>query len=421
MSNINNILTVNPNIIIKQMRDKQKYVLAIINKKYIPIFLKQHFIEIIDFVNNNKLTLNELENKYNAEDIKVLLDGNIISDNMVSSNNLDMLSNLNFEYQMKKLFKMAFSNRTPLNAIFEITYNCNYKCKYCYVEGVKSNMLSIEEIKTILYKLNELGIYELLITGGEPFLHPNIIDIIDISNKLGIVVKIGTNGSFINEDIAKELSKYPNVTINLSYHSCDETTFDKFTRSKNSFKKLIEAVEYLKAYNIQYNLKYTVTKENEASMKEDILFLEKNKYSFTIFTQILPDISNNKDNSKYCVTEESIEWLYKNKYMQFAKSSCSACKTKIWISPSGEVYPCELVRSSIGNILSDDINTIWDGNKCKAILNSKLHTPLEKCVGCDKKDYCNNCLAYLDYPNWNDSLNQFCKTAGVLKKVLNIS
>jgi radical SAM protein with 4Fe4S-binding SPASM domain len=86
------------------------------------------------------------------------------------------------------------------------------------------------------------------------------------------------------------------------------------------------------------------------------------------------------------------------------------------VSPEGEVYPCELVRKNMGNIINENLEDIWEGEKAKEVLCSHLFETPEKCVKCNIKDYCNKCLAYSNYDSWGGNFEYYCKVAKIIKK-----
>ena len=88
----------------------------------------------------------------------------------------------------------AFLFRTPINARLWLTYRCNYKCRMCGVwEEKRSSEMSLEEFKTAAYNLKKLGIAQVILTGGEPLLRHDIVEVIKIFKPHGFVIRIQTN------------------------------------------------------------------------------------------------------------------------------------------------------------------------------------------------------------------------------------
>jgi molybdenum cofactor biosynthesis enzyme MoaA len=89
----------------------------------------------------------------------------------------------------------------------EITGKCNLLCKYCYNEKfnsskVSSNELSFKEIKKLIEEGMALGINNVLLIGGEPLLHPEIIKILDYIKNKKLSLSITSNGTIVSNSIS---------------------------------------------------------------------------------------------------------------------------------------------------------------------------------------------------------------------------
>ncbi len=137
---------------------------------------------------------------------------------------------------------------------------CNIKCKHCYLDCYqntkKKNFLSIDKVINILkFNLNDLK--RIYLTGGEPFLHPKINDILRLCLQKSNVT-ICTNGTLLNEKKIKVLKNIEDEThnkilIRLSLDHFTEGRNDEY-RARGVFKKVINASTILQRYGIKYDL-----------------------------------------------------------------------------------------------------------------------------------------------------------------------
>ena len=92
---------------------------------------------------------------------------------------------------------------------------CNLRCKHCYQEDCnEKRIMSLNEFKYIIDSYKNLygnNCYKIAITGGEPFLIPNIIDYIKYGSQNFELVQILTNGTLITDSLCKDLQKIPNL------------------------------------------------------------------------------------------------------------------------------------------------------------------------------------------------------------------
>ena len=88
----------------------------------------------------------------------------------------------------------------PFSVAWQITSRCNLRCKHCYYidKDYSSKEITKERFKEILDELNELGIVEINLTGGEPFIRKDIFEIISYIKQKNIALKISTNATLIN-------------------------------------------------------------------------------------------------------------------------------------------------------------------------------------------------------------------------------
>lgn len=148
--------------------------------------------------------------------------------------------------------------------IFAVTYKCNFRCQTCYYGYNMDNAianndreLNIDEIKKISLSIGNLD--KLLISGGEPFLRDDLVDICEIfylQNKVGFI-QLPTNGFYtekIYEYTRKILYKCPKAQIEMGV-ALDglEETHDEIKGVKGSFKKVIETVRQLANLKKEFN------------------------------------------------------------------------------------------------------------------------------------------------------------------------
>ena len=128
----------------------------------------------------------------------------------------------------------------------EITSVCNEKCIYCYNEKEikKVNYIKFEHIKHLINQCNKDILEGIVLSGGEPLLHNEIDDILRYLNHEGINIAIISNGTLINKEMAKLLSKY-RPSIQLTIDGFNEDIND-ISRGIGTFKKQIDALNNLK-------------------------------------------------------------------------------------------------------------------------------------------------------------------------------
>lgn len=225
---------------------------------------------------------------------------------------------------------------------FNITRRCNLHCSNCYVYDYinqnNNNMmmdLSLDKMKTIIDHSSVNIVY---LSGGEPFMHPNIKDIISYLTNVGIKVNIATNGQLLNEEMCCFLN-HKNISLLISLREEHEKTF--------------QIIKMLESYQIQVVCYHIPTERSsilipklvvECPSVKKIKLLYDSRYpksSFEWFS-ILNKIYNNL---KYyiddIVVEVEIAFLPKTNII--AKGERRGAFDRIQVSTEGLLYYCPLL------------------------------------------------------------------------------
>jgi MoaA/NifB/PqqE/SkfB family radical SAM enzyme len=127
----------------------------------------------------------------------------------------------------------------------QITTECNHDCIFCSVQKNPLRRLSLDMIQKSLKRLKKEGVTDLSITGGEPLLHPDFMDIIKVIQKTDFSeVTIQTNGSLISEKIVKVLQKYNNIKFFVSFHAPSARIFSDITKT-GTYEDVLEGIRLL--------------------------------------------------------------------------------------------------------------------------------------------------------------------------------
>lgn len=174
-----------------------------------------------------------------------------------------------------------------------ITDKCNFRCKYCMPEDNfdilrNDEILTFEEIIKICRCASKLGIVKIKITGGEPLLRTDVIDLIKSIKKLPHIknVTLTTNGAFLYDKI-QELKNSGIDSINVSLDTLIKEKFNDITR-RNEFDRVIEGIKA--AINIGIKIKINCVPIRNFNFDEiaDIAAISKDKNIDVRFIEMMP-------------------------------------------------------------------------------------------------------------------------------------
>lgn len=265
----------------------------------------------------------------------------------------------------------------------EITNNCNLNCSFCSKTTRRKKSMTIEEFTKVVEKIKSYTNYIYLHVKGEPLLHNNILEFLEIAQKNNLKVNITTNGTLFNK-YAKDLGKYSSLNkINFSLHSEN--------KKENYFEDIFNNTMYLSPKTtIIYRL-WTL-KDNKLDEKSTMI-VEKIKEYYKLSTEIVEKIIKEKNikicNNIYIDKDNEFEWPK----ITNTKSNgyCYALKTHIAILSDGTVVPCCLDAEGIinlGNIFTQNLDEIINSRRYQEIQKSfQDRKPKEElCKSCTFKD-----------------------------------
>ncbi len=166
----------------------------------------------------------------------------------------------------------VFANEHKLFSIsFELTYRCVEKCIHCYIDDAPkfcaADELTLDEYKDILRQAREMGCVNVLFTGGEVLLRPDLCDIVESAVKLGFIVNIYTTGVGLTDKVFDRLCAAKVNGISVSLYSGIASEHDKITGVKGSFEKTLKAALMFKAAGVNTFIKCVAMKQNFDSLE----------------------------------------------------------------------------------------------------------------------------------------------------------
>ena len=276
---------------------------------------------------------------------------------------------------MKKRFKKIY---------IEITNKCNLNCSFCSRTTKEGKELTIDEFIEIISKIKDYTDYVYLHVQGEPLLHKDLEEFLNICEDNNIKVNITTNGTLINKyvDIFKKSKSLRQINISLHSENNKKNYYDEVF---SSCKKLSSNI-YI-SYRI-WNL------NTLKPTKELINIIDKISEYYELDDSLKESILKEKSTKIYINTfvdkDNLFEWPDLNNSVD-KDGFCYALKTHIGILSDGTVVPCCLDRDGIinlGNIFKESLDDILNKKITKDIIdgfkNNKAVHPL--CKKCNFRD-----------------------------------
>jgi len=140
---------------------------------------------------------------------------------------------------------------------FQITDRCNLRCRHCYIGDGLHQDLPLGKIFKVLKEFEEIQGLRLLLSGGEPLLHPHFWDINEIVREYPFRSILLSNGTLITKDIAKRLRVHE---VQVSLDGMREG--HESIRGEGTFDKTLQAIGHLQEANIQVSVATMIHRKN---------------------------------------------------------------------------------------------------------------------------------------------------------------
>jgi len=284
----------------------------------------------------------------------------------------------------------------------EITDLCNEKCTHCYhpEHKKKGHIKDLDKLDRMLAEFGDLEFMFLMITGGEPLLHPEFKEICKLAQKNRYLISVKTNGTLIDDALVEFFKELKPRTVEVSLYSADPQEHDLITQIPGSFEKSMNGLKKLKKAGVKCSVMTPVLrgirhwKELLPVMNELQIPWGCGKNIFSSFDdrveveQFKGDESHYLDFFEFINTHES--QLIEN-VEDRCFGACGAGKTTVCVAPDYSVRACISYPDSAG---------IYTGGNAEELLK-KARKQLEErfakleCHDCELVKYCNPCPAHM--------------------------
>lgn len=327
--------------------------------------------------------------------------------------------------------------KTKVQAVsWNITRLCNLKCTHCYLPAgfvdteefpqgyIRDSELTQSQCFRVIDEIAEINPNILLIlTGGEPLLRPDILEISKYASNTGFLVVMGTNGVLLNDEVVEKMQHNGVTGAGLSIDSIQPSDHDKFRGMEGAWQATMDGVEALKRAKLDFLVQTSVTQWNYDEIPQIV------EYAYQLGAKVLNlyflvrtgrgktvmDITPSQY-EKMLETMFQLQSKYSGKMLIAAKCAphykrviyeqqsdsaflqgypSGTCPCGIYycrISPEGELTPCPYLPVSVGNLKDESFVKLW--NDSETFHDLRDRNRLEgKCGACEFKEVCGGCRA----------------------------
>jgi radical SAM protein with 4Fe4S-binding SPASM domain len=311
----------------------------------------------------------------------------------------------------------------PYRMDLALTYRCQNDCPHCYVGRPKDfPEMSTEAWKRVIDRCWELGIPHLTFTGGEATLWPDLVELVQYAEDVGLVTGLQTNGRKLRDRAYVDrllLAGLDHVQITLESH--DAAIHDRMVGALGAWQETVDAIRTVVDADIYMMTNTTITTENVDGIEDTIAFAASlgvptfgcNSLIYSgAGTCVGTGIPENQlgpilERVKAAAEEHQMRliWYTPTQYCEFDPTSlelgikgCTAARYNMCVEPNGDVLPCQSYYVALGNILDDPWESIWEHELARYLRNRDFM--MEKCYDCPDRILCGGgCPLYAQQNN----------------------
>jgi len=312
----------------------------------------------------------------------------------------------------------------PALISWNVTARCGLRCPHCYLDASQEGRpgeLTTQEGLALIGEIAALNPQAMLVlSGGEPLLRPDILDLARCATDRGLMVVVGTSGVLLDRDTVRRLREcgVAGVGVSLDFARPDE--HDRFRGMPGAWRRTVEGLVACRKEGLPFQIQTTVTARNYRELK-DLMDLASGLGArvFNLFFLVCTGRGQQMTDITPAQYEETLRWLastggsYRGMMVRarcaphFRRlaweldpaspvieengSRCMAGTSYCRITPEGDVTPCPYMELKVGNVRDGGFTRIW---REAAVLLSLRESVLEgRCGRCEFRELCGGCRA----------------------------
>lgn len=295
-----------------------------------------------------------------------------------------------------RMFDLATAANTLYKVWIDLLVPCNLRCRHCYLDFRKGEIMPREKLIDVVNQLAEHGTAEIILTGGEIFLRKDLLEIIGHVESRGFLFDLNTNGTWIDRAMADELCKFAIQAVQISIYGTNAAAHEAITRKPGTFERSVNAARMLVERGVRVRLACHIQRDNFAEAFEFPKFAQSIGATYEFETKLIPNRNGSLAPIGYGVTAEQQAEAYRAKLIKQPKAGllCPAAVSKARISAAGDIYPCELIDTVVvGNVYDHQLAEIWTSAWRTNLRDQILNYKPARCGTCELWADCVPCAA----------------------------
>lgn len=307
--------------------------------------------------------------------------------------------------------RKAERERIPLSGGVALTERCNLRCAHCFTSPCAlqpEEELTTSEWRDLLDQLAEAGCLYLLITGGEPSLRTDFVDLYAHARRKGLIVTVFTNATRVTPAILEAFQASPPRAVEVTLYGSNAAVYESITGVPGSFRRCMEGIEQLVRAGLPVRLKTMLMRPNLDDFEairaraadwgvpfrfDAVLTADLDGNDAPLRLRLPPDVALRREFDDPRVAEDwrALAERFNRKRVKTRLYDCGAGLTTFFIDSAGLLYPCQMARSVRWDARRKGFAKGW-----KDVIPEVQSAPMPPdmpCVTCEARVVCSYCAA----------------------------
>ncbi len=199
--------------------------------------------------------------------------------------------------------------------VWNLIRRCNLSCKHCYASASEKDFkgeLTTPEIYDVMDDLRAFRVPVLILSGGEPLLHPDIIDISKRAKRMGFYVALSSNGILVSDDNVDAIAEVDYDYVGISIDGIG-ATHDKFRGQDGSYEAAMQGIRLCRDAGLKVGLRFTMTQDNAHELPQILDLLESeriDKFYLSHLNYAGRGNANREDDAYFTITRDAMDLLF---------------------------------------------------------------------------------------------------------------
>ena len=265
--------------------------------------------------------------------------------------------------------------------VLELVYSnaCNFKCEHCSTRAPLGEnadyLMPLDKVAELADEAHELGIVEWNMHGGELLTNKaRLLELIRAIKPERFYVFLTSNGYLMTRETAEELAEAGVNRVSISIDSFNPKVHDAFRGIKGAYERAMQALEYVKEAGMDPFMNITVGHFNAFSEDVENLCRYSYEHGYKTFINIaipsgnwqghLDVVVDDRDRAHLMELRKKYGNIHRDLWNPFDKENegVLGCQTmsKLYVTPSGDIFPCSFMHISLGNVYKQKLRDIID-------------------------------------------------------------